>query len=446
MNGTLIRTRLEAAARAAVPEVTGRVRSVVGLVVHVEGLTASVGELVELGEPGLAAEVIAVGRGSVACMPLGSVRGLRPGDTARATGHALRIRVGADLLGRVLDGLGRPLDGGPALTGDLVDVEQDAPDPLTRQRVDQPMGLGVRALDGMVPAGRGQRLGLFAGSGVGKSTLLSMIARGSSAPVTVIGLVGERGREVREFLEDDLGPEGLARSVAVVATSDCSPVVRLRSAFVATRIAEWFRDQGQDVVLLMDSLTRVAMAQREIGLSAGEPPASRGYPPSTFALLPRLLERAGASDRASITGIYTVLVEGDDHNEPITDAARSILDGHVTLDRRLATAGHFPSIDVLESVSRVVSHVTDARQRELANTLRRLLAAHRDAKELIDVGAYVPGANAWVDLARARWSLIEAFLQQRRDVLSTREDAWQSLESLVGDIVDGLASLTGDRR
>jgi flagellum-specific ATP synthase len=431
---SLVATRLQSAVQAARPVASGRVRSVVGLVVHVEGLSAGVGELVRLGAGDLVAEVVSVSRTSLACMPLGPLRGLRVGDPVVALGHALQVRVGGDLLGRVLDGLGQPIDGGPALTGDLVEVDHDAPGPLERQRVRQPLGLGVRALDALVSAGRGQRLGLFAGSGVGKSTLLSMVAKGTSAPVIVLSLVGERGREVREFLEDDLGPEGRSRAVAVVATSDAPPVVRLRSAFVATRIAEWFRDQGQDVLLLMDSLTRVAMAQREVGLSAGEPPASRGYPPSTFALLPKLLERTGPGAQASITGIYTVLVEGDDHNEPIADAARSILDGHVTLDRRLATAGHFPSIDVLESVSRVAPVVTDEPQRAAATTLRRLLAAHRDAKELIEVGAYVPGADPDVDAARALWPQILEFLQQGRDELSTPEQAWAGLAAIVGPL------------
>jgi flagellum-specific ATP synthase len=442
---TLVTTRLQAAVLAARPVVTGRVRAVVGLVVHVEGLSAAVGELVQLGggagisvsgaasndNPGLFAEVVSVGRGYLSCMPLGPLRGLRVGDPVTALGHALQVRAGQDLLGRVLDGLGRPIDGGPALTGELVEVDNDAPGPLERQRIREPLTLGVRALDSLVTAGRGQRLGLFAGSGVGKSTLLSMVAKGTSAPVIVLSLVGERGREVREFLEDDLGAEGMARAVAIVATSDAPPVVRLRSAFVATRIAEWFRDQGQDVLLLMDSLTRVAMAQREVGLSAGEPPASRGYPPSTFALLPRLLERSGPGARASITGIYTVLVEGDDHNEPIADAARSILDGHVALDRRLATGGHFPSIDVLESISRVAPAVTTPQQQQSARALRRLLAAHRDAKELIEVGAYVPGADAEVDAARALWPEIEAFLQQDRDDRSTADQAWARLTGLV---------------
>jgi flagellum-specific ATP synthase len=408
--------------------------------VHVEGLSAAVGELLHLGAGDLVAEVVSVSRSSLACMPLGPLRGLRVGDPVVALGHSLQVRVGHDLLGRVLDGLGQPIDGGPDLAGPWVDVDNEAPGPLERQRIREPLGLGVRALDALVSAGRGQRLGLFAGSGVGKSTLLSMVAKGTTAPIIVLSLVGERGREVREFLEDDLGPEGMSRAVAVVATSDAPPVVRLRSAFVATRIAEWFRDQGQDVLLLMDSLTRVAMAQREVGLSAGEPPASRGYPPSTFALLPKLLERSGPGATASITGIYTVLVEGDDHNEPIADAARSILDGHVALDRRLSTAGHFPSIDVLESVSRVAPLVTDERQRAGAQALRRLLAAHRDAKELIEVGAYVPGADPVVDAARVLWPQIEAFLQQDRHQLTTPDDAWAGLGAIVSQLgIEGWA-------
>jgi flagellum-specific ATP synthase len=283
----------------------------------------------------------------------------------------------------------------------------------------------------MLSCGRGQRLGIFAGSGVGKSSLLSMITRGTEAEITVVALVGERGREVREFLENDLGAAGLARSVVVIATSDQPPLVRLRAGFVATRIAEWYRDQGKDVLLLMDSLTRVAMAQREVGLSVGEPPATRGYPPSVFALLPRLLERAGPGRTGSITGLYTVLVEGDDHNEPITDAARSILDGHVVLDRRLATAGHFPSIDVLESVSRVAGTVTTGEQRGHARQLRRLLAAYRDVRELVEIGAYVPGTNPDADTARALWPRIEAFLTQDLDTTCPAADAWSELAALL---------------
>ena len=289
----------------------------------------------------------------------------------------------------------------------------------------------MRALDSLVPCGRGQRVAIMAGSGVGKSTLLSMIARGTDATMSVIALVGERGREVREFIENDLGPEGLARSVVVVATSDAPPVERLRAAFVATRIAEHFRDTGEDVVLMMDSLTRVAMAQREVGLSAGEPPATRGYPPSVFALLPRLLERAGNSDRGSITGLYTVLVEGDDMQDPIGDTVRSILDGHVVLSRRLATSGHFPSVDVLESVSRVSTAVTTPEQQAAATALRRMLAAHRDVRELVEIGAYASGSEPDADRALALMPKIDGFLRQGVDAPTPVADTWQMLQELV---------------
>ena len=302
---------------------------------------------------------------------------------------------------------------------------------MTRTRITQQLALGVRALDSLVPCGRGQRIGIMAGSGVGKSTLLSMVARGTDAKVSVIALVGERGREVREFIENDLGPEGLARSVVVVATSDAPPVERLRAAFVATRIAESFRDSGEDVVLMMDSLTRIAMAQREVGLAAGEPPATRGYPPSVFALLPQLLERAGASSTGSITGLYTVLVEGDDMQDPVGDTARSILDGHVVLSRRLATAGHFPSIDVLESISRVSNAVTTPEQRTDATTLRRLLAAHRDVRELVEIGAYVEGADADADAAIARLPQINSFLRQDLDEVADLAATWSALSEVI---------------
>lgn len=422
------------AGAAARPFVTGRLTAVVGLTLTVSGLDAALGEIVSVAGPTgtVAAEVVGVGDGRLACMPIGATTGLRPGAAVVATGSPLLVPVGDGLRGRVLDGLGRPLDGGPPLDAEAyVPVDADAPHPLRRGRVDTPLSLGVRAMDTMTPVGRGQRIGIFAGSGVGKSSLLSMVARGTEADITVIALVGERGREVREFLESDLGPEGLARSVVVVATSDEPPLVRLRAAFVATRIAEHFRDQGRHVVLMMDSLTRMAMAQREVGLSVGEPPATRGYPPSVFALLPRLLERAGMAERGSITGIYTVLVEGDDHNEPIGDSARSILDGHVVLTRALATAGHFPSIDVLESVSRVVGAVTTAEQRLSTTTVRRLLAALRDARELIEIGAYVPGTNPDVDLARQLAPAIDAFLRQGMDERSDAESAWSALAGLV---------------
>jgi flagellum-specific ATP synthase len=293
------------------------------------------------------------------------------------------------------------------------------------------MPLGVRVLDTLVPCGRGQRIGIFAGSGVGKSTLMSMITRGTSAEINVVALVGERGREVREFIEHDLGPEGLARSVVVIATSDQPPLVRLRAGAVATRIAEYYRDQGADVLLMMDSVTRAAMAQREVGLSVGEPPATRGYPPSVFAMLAAMLERAGAGARGSITGLYTVLVEGDDHNEPIADAARSILDGHIVLDRKLATAGHFPSVQALDSVSRVANKITTAEQRTDATELRRLMAAHREVRELVEIGAYVPGTNPEADRANAIWPQITAFLRQDLDERVDAPQSWHQLRQLI---------------
>ncbi|HET6794465.1 MAG TPA: FliI/YscN family ATPase, partial [Acidimicrobiales bacterium] len=315
---------------------------------------------------------------------------------------------------------------------ETVSVDRAAPHPLRRDLVNRQLALGVRAMDTMIPCGRGQRLGIFAGSGVGKSSLLSMITRGTDAAVSVLALVGERGREVNEFIHHDLGPEGLARSVVVVATSDEPAMVRIRAAFTATRIAEWFRDQGQDVVLMMDSLTRFAMAQREVGLSAGEPPATRGYPPSVFSLLPRLLERAGAAEIGSITGLYTVLVEGDDMNEPIADAARSILDGHVVLSRRLATAGHFPSIEVLDSVSRVEGAITNPEQRALTAELRRLMAAYRDTRDLIEIGAYVPGANPLVDRAVELKERIDLFLRQDKAVTPPSDESWRMLAETLG--------------
>jgi flagellum-specific ATP synthase len=422
---------------AARPELVGTVRGIVGLTIEVAGTSSAVGDLVEIssavpGTPPVRAEVVAADRGSARCMPLGPTHGLRSGMAVRALGTPLTAPVGPGLLGRVLDGLGRPIDGkGPLRDVVHVPITGHAPHPLERTRVDLPLELGVRVLDTLVSVGRGQRIGLFAGSGVGKSSLLSMVARGTDAEVSVIALVGERGREVRDFLEDDLGPEGLARSVVVVATSDEPPLVRLRSAFVATRIAEYLRDGGADVVLMMDSLTRVAMAQREIGLSVGEPPATRGYPPSTFALLAQLLERAGTGARGSVTGIYTVLVDGDDQNEPIADAARSILDGHVVLDRKLAVSGHFPSVDALGSISRVATRIISREQRDLTIALRRVMAARRQAQDLLDVGAYVVGSNPLVDAAVTHSRAIDAFLQQQMDERAPLADSWARLATLV---------------
>ncbi|MFJ4252457.1 FliI/YscN family ATPase [Microbacterium sp. NPDC090003] len=421
--------------RAARPERSGRVKSVLGLGAEIVGIDAAVGDRVRIDVADgrrVDAEIVAVDGGSARCMPLGPLDGITARARVLHTGERLRVPTGHSLLGRVLDGLGRPIDGkGPLERGTVfVPLDHEAPSILNRQRIDRQLGLGVRVLDTLTPVGTGQRLGLFAGSGVGKSSLMSMIARGSTADVTVIALVGERGREVREFLEDDLGPEGLARSVVVVATSDQPAMVRMRSAFVATRIAEGFRAEGNDVVLMMDSLTRVAMAQREIGLSAGEPPATRGYPPSTFSVLARLLERAGTGPVGSVTGLYTVLVDGDDHNEPIADAARGILDGHVVLDRALAVRGHFPAVDVLGSISRVVSKITTVEQRAHAVALRSVLAARRSANDLIDIGAYRPGANPLVDAALANEEAIAGFLTQRMDDLTTAEDSWRRLTAL----------------
>ena len=411
---------LARATEAARPLRTGRIVRVVGLTFEVEGLDAAIGDVVRLGDAGVPGEIVALGERGPIGMPLGELR-----DVIRG------IPVGDALLGRVVDGLGRPIDDRGPIRGPRVDVSGDAPHPLRRELVREPVQLGVRVLDTLVPVGRGQRIGIFAGSGVGKSSLLSMIVRGTDADVSVLALIGERGREVREFIEHDLGPEGLARSVVVVATSDEPALVRTRAAFAATRIAEHFRDQGLHVNLMMDSLTRFAMAQREIGLSSGEVPATRGYPPSMFALLPKLLERAGAAERGSITGIYTVLVEGDDMNDPVGDTARSILDGHVTLSRTLASAGHFPTVEVLDSVSRVAGAVTTPEQRALMTELRRLLAAYAESRDLIEIGAYRPGANPIVDRAIALRADIEAFLRQPMEQLSPATVSWSALAALL---------------
>jgi flagellum-specific ATP synthase len=430
---TVLERFAEQAVAVAAPRRTGQVRRILGLNFEVSGIEAAIGDAVTIHsvEP-LVGEVVAVHDDRLVCMPLGELRGVRAGDLCEPMGHAMRVPVGSGLLGRVLDGLGRPLDGlGPIQRCESVDVVADAPHPLLRKRIDRQVGLGVRVLDSLMPCGRGQRMGIFAGSGVGKSTMLSMIARNTEADVSVIALIGERGREVREFIENDLGPEGLARSVVVVATSEQPALVRLRAAFTATRIAEYFRDQGNDVVLMMDSLTRFAMAQREVGLSAGEPPATRGYPPSVFALLPKLLERAGAGETGSITGLYTVLVEGDDMNEPIGDAARSILDGHVVLSRKLASSGHYPCVDVLESLSRVMPAITTSDQRRAATEFRRLMAAYREAKDLIEIGAYIAGANPVVDRAVERREAMDAFLQQRVDE-PVGDDLWNAMAMACG--------------
>jgi flagellum-specific ATP synthase len=418
----------------------GRVSELIGLVVESRGPEASVGERCEIhvpgtrtGAPPLQAEVVGFREGKTLLMPLGDATGVGPGQTVVASGGAVQVDVGVGLLGRVLDGLGRPIDGLPAPAIDARrPIDAPPPDVLRRPTIREPMALGVRAIDALMPCGRGQRLGIFAGSGVGKSTTLGMMARGTSADVNVIALVGERGREVREFIEHDLGPEGLARSVVVVATSDQPALVRIKAAFVATTIAEFFRDQGADVLLMMDSVTRLATAQREVGLAIGEPPATRGYTPSVFAMLPRVLERAGTAPVGSITALYTVLVDGDDMNEPVADAVRSILDGHIVLSRELAHRHHYPAIDVLQSVSRLAPQLLAPEHLDAGGRLRGLLAAHARAEDLIAIGAYIPGSDPRVDEARAKLADIEGFLTQGTHDPYSRDEALGRLLALTG--------------
>jgi flagellum-specific ATP synthase len=417
-------------------EVSGRVVRTIGLVVESSGPRARVGEVCELrrgdGEPPLPLEVVGFREGLLLTVPLGTTTGIRPGDVIVARGGAATVPVGDALLGRVVDGLGRPIDGGgPIGTTDEYPLIPPPLNPLDRDPVVTPIGTGVRAIDGMLTVGRGQRLGLFGGSGVGKSTLLGMMTRGTSADVTVIGLVGERGREVRSFLEHDLGPEGLRRAVVVCSTSDNPSLLRLRAAYTATSIAEYFRDQGKQVLLLMDSVTRFAMSQREVGLAAGEPPTAKGYPPSVFALLPQLLERAGnVRGRGGITAFYTVLVEGDDNTEPIADAVRAILDGHVVLSRDLASSNHYPAIDILQSVSRTMPDVSTVEHRLKAGQVREWLATIRNAEDLVNVGAYVSGSNPRIDEALGRRDSIATFLRQPADAPCKLDAALAALQTV----------------
>ncbi|MCR4419885.1 MAG: flagellar protein export ATPase FliI [Clostridia bacterium] len=415
-------------------EVAGRVIRVVGLTVEASGLELPVGELcrVGTGETAVVAEVVGFREETTLLLPLGELGGIAPGQKVVPTGRAHLIGVGWNLLGRVLDGLGQPLDGRPLPPPQAwYPVQGTVPNPLSRRRITQALPTGVRAVDAVLTLGRGQRMGIFAGSGVGKSTLLGMIARHSRADVNVIALIGERGREVLDFLERDLGPQGRERSVVVVATSDRPALVRVKGALVATAIAEFFRDQGAQVMLMMDSLTRLAMAQREVGLAVGEPPTARGYTPSVFALLPQLLERAGQTEKGSITGLYTVLVDGDDFNEPISDAARAILDGHIVLSRRLANRNHFPAIEVTASVSRLMGEVASPEHREAAGRLRELLAAYEQVEDLINIGAYQKGSNARVDRAVEKHEAIMSFLRQGLEEYSSFEEALAGLETLV---------------
>lgn len=405
----------------------GKVEDVVGLTIVASGPPMSVGDLCYLqpnnGYPRVPVEVVGFRAGKTLLMPLGPMSGIGPGNTVVPTHRPRYLLAGYDLLGRVVGSLGQPIDGGPPMTGlDRVPLLADPPKPLRRQRIRETLPTGVRAIDGCITAGKGQRLAVMSGSGVGKSKLIGMIARNSGASVNVIGLIGERGREVREFIESDLGPEGLARSVVVVATSDEPALQRLSGAYAATAIAEWFRDQGHDVMLIMDSITRFAMAQREVGLAVGEPPTTKGYPPSVYALLPKLLERAGNSQRGSITGFYAVLVEADDLHDPIGDAVRSIVDGHVALSRDLSSRGHYPPIDVLESISRSMTDVATEDHLNLAIDVRRILATYREAEDLINIGAYVAGSNPEIDRAIRVMPSIRRFLQQGLREQTTMDD------------------------
>ena len=407
----------KAISRTDTVRINGRVAQVIGVLVESRGPACGVGEICEIygrrAEKPVLAEVVGFRESTTLLMPFGTVSDIRPGSEVVATGRSLRVAVGRQLLGRVLDGLGRPLDGKAPIDQEAeIRAACSPPHPLARQRIREKLSLGVRAVDGLMSLGKGQRIGIFSGSGVGKSTLLGMIARNTAADVNVIALIGERGREVRDFLEKDLGEEGLARSVVVVATSDQVPVVRLRGAQVATGIAEYFRDLGLDVLLMMDSVTRVAWAQREIGLASGEPPTTRGYTPSVFAVLPQLLERSGTSANGSITGLYTVLVEGDDMNEPVADTVRSILDGHIVLSRELAARNHYPAVDVLSSVSRLMPEVTSSEHQDCAGRLRDVLATYKASEDLINIGAYARGSNPKIDFALDKIESVNSFLKQ----------------------------------
>ncbi len=399
-------------------KVSGRVVNVVGLTIESAGPAAKLGDICRIypvirekdEEPSLA-EVVGFREGKTLLMPYQNVEGIGPGSIVENTGAPLKVRVDEGLLGHTLDGLGR-IDGELPITGEEYTVEAMPPDPMSRKIIDEVLPLGVKAVDGLITVGKGQRIGIFAGSGVGKSTLMGMFARNTKADINVIGLIGERGREVREFIERDLGPEGMRRSVVVVATSDKPALERKKAAQTATAIAEYFRDQGKDVLLMMDSLTRFSMAQREIGLASGEPPVSRGYPPSVYSEMPKLLERAGRSDKGSITGLYTVLVDGDDFNEPITDTARSILDGHIMLDRKLAHKNHYPAIDVLQSISRCMSQIAQRDHKSAAGRLKNVLATYNEAEDLINIGAYKAGSNPGIDHAIQKIEEVNRYLMQ----------------------------------
>jgi flagellum-specific ATP synthase len=403
--------------RADLVRVIGKVVQVVGLIIEAQVGGVSVGDIcsirLEKENREAYAEVVGFRENRVLLMPLGSTAGIAPGSQVVAAGKPLMVKVGKDVLGRVLNGLGEPIDGKGPILGELeCPLDADPPDPVKRPRVTEVIRVGIRAIDGMLTLGRGQRIGIFSGSGVGKSTLMGMIARNAEAEVNVIALVGERGREVRDFIEESLGEEGLKKSVVVAATSDQPPLIRLKAAFVATAIAEYFRNLGKTVILMMDSVTRFAMAQREIGLAAGEPPTTKGYTPSVFALMPRLMERSGTSVIGTITAFYTILVEGDDFNEPIADHSRSILDGHIILSRDLAARNHYPAIDVPHSVSRLMVNLVSDEHRDTAGKLREVLARYAEAEDLINIGAYVKGSNPKIDYSLSKIDQVNNFLKQ----------------------------------
>ena len=417
-------------------EVRGRVEKVIGTIIHAVVPGVKVGELCLLRNPWerweLKAEVVGFARRIALLTPLGDLHGISPATEVIPTGEVHSVPVGDDLLGRVLDGLGNPIDGGPPLKPkDYYPVYADPPNPMKRRIIKKPISLGLRVIDGILTCGEGQRMGIFAAAGGGKSTLLSCLIKGSEADISVLALIGERGREVREFLEHDLGPEGMKKAVIVCSTSDRSSMERLKAAYVATAVAEYFRDQGKQVLLMMDSVTRFGRALREIGLAAGEPPTRRGFPPSVFSSLPKLMERAGTSEKGSITGLYTVLVEGDDMTEPIADETRSILDGHIILSRKLAAANHYPAIDVQASVSRVMSAIADNGHKEAAQKLRKVLAKYSELEILVQIGEYEKGADMEADDALARIDDINAFLKQGMDEYSTFEQTLEALYKVV---------------
>ncbi|MCR5431928.1 MAG: flagellar protein export ATPase FliI [Lachnospiraceae bacterium] len=415
----------------------GRVSKIVGLTLESRGPDVSLEDVCLItsrdGSVSAYAEVIGFNDDNVILMPYEDVSGIGVGSTVENTKTRFSVAVGPELLGQKLDGLGRPMDGSQLFTTESYPAESAPPDPLRRSFIDEPMTLGVRAVDGLLTVGKGQRIGIFAGSGVGKSTLMGMFARNTKADINVIALIGERGREVREFIERDLTDEGMKRSVVVIATSDKPALARKKAAKTATAIAEYFRDQGKDVLLMMDSLTRFSMAQREIGLAAGEPPVSRGYPPSVYTEMPKLLERAGKSEKGSITGLYTVLVDGDDFNEPITDTARGVLDGHIILSRSLAAKGHYPAIDVLQSISRVMSSIVSAKQKKLASQLKMVLATYTEAEDLINIGAYKSGANKNIDNAIEKIDAVNNFLTQQTDEKVSYEETVAALGEIFGE-------------